>query len=67
MRTQQTGENCEGRFAALYNDAYADVLRFVQRRAGPHRAELWWPAASLYSSKRDANATLSCDQTAVLG
>jgi RNA polymerase sigma-70 factor (ECF subfamily) len=39
MRTPQTREKREGRFAALYNDAYADVLRFVQRRAGPHRAE----------------------------
>ncbi|MDQ1058263.1 RNA polymerase sigma-70 factor (ECF subfamily) [Arthrobacter globiformis] len=39
MGTPQTREKREGRFAALYTDAYTDVLRFVQRRAGPHRAE----------------------------
>ncbi|WP_154605409.1 RNA polymerase sigma factor [Arthrobacter sp. AQ5-05] len=39
MGTPQTREIREGRFAALYNDAYADVLRFVQRRSGPDRAE----------------------------
>ncbi|WP_024287771.1 RNA polymerase sigma factor [Cellulomonas sp. KRMCY2] len=29
----------EQRFADLYDRAYTDVLRFVQRRAGPERAE----------------------------
>ena len=39
MGTQQTRDMRASRFAALYNDAYGDVLRFVRRRAGPHRAE----------------------------
>jgi hypothetical protein len=29
----------EQRFASLYASTYADVLRFVQRRAGPDHAE----------------------------
>lgn len=29
----------QGRFAALYDDAYVDVLRFVRRRSPPDSAE----------------------------
>lgn len=32
-------EGREARFAALYSDAYLDVLRFVQRRVPPEQAE----------------------------
>lgn len=39
MRKQAKGTGREARFAQLYNDAYEDLLRFVQRRAGPDQAE----------------------------
>lgn len=39
MGTTGSSEEREARFAALYAATYGDVLRFVQRRTGPHRAE----------------------------
>lgn len=39
MSTQETKQNREARFSKLYELAYTDVLRFIQRRAGPDQAE----------------------------
>lgn len=39
MGTTRSSKEREARFAALYATTYGDVLRFVQRRTEPHRAE----------------------------
>lgn len=39
MNPQQQQQARERHFASLYGRAYTDVLRFVQRRAGPQNAE----------------------------
>lgn len=39
MSTSKTRQERETRFSGLYELVYTDVLRFVQRRAGPEHAE----------------------------
>lgn len=39
MSTSEIQQNREARFSRLYELAYTDVLRFIQRRAGPEHAE----------------------------
>lgn len=39
MSNSKSSLNREARFAALYELVYPDVLRFIQRRAGPDHAE----------------------------
>lgn len=39
MSTPETKQDREARFSRLYELAYTDVLRFIQRRAGPDHAE----------------------------
>lgn len=39
MSTKETKQDREARFSRLYELAYTDVLRFIQRRAGPDHAE----------------------------
>lgn len=39
MSTSEIEQNREARFSRLYELAYTDVLRFIQRRAGPDHAE----------------------------
>lgn len=39
MSTKKTKQDREAEFSRLYELAYTDVLRFIQRRAGPDHAE----------------------------
>ncbi|MEV0157013.1 sigma-70 family RNA polymerase sigma factor [Micromonospora sp. NPDC050686] len=60
MRTPQPDR--EGRFRALYADAYADVLRFAQRRVHPSHAEDVVADAFLVAWRRLEEAPTNPDQ-----
>ncbi|WP_420898271.1 RNA polymerase sigma factor [Cryobacterium sinapicolor] len=60
MGLKPTGESSAARFGELYDCTYADVLRFVRRRAGPDSAEDVAHEAFLVAWRRLEDVPVEC-------